>query len=114
MINLLENVDNGRHIFSIKGTQFCVPVIPTERCYTTSTHYQYTGKWSYTVTGILCQRWDSETPHGGGYTDPSLYPDDTVFDAANYCRDPDKTGFLWCYTTDPDIRWQGCGIPKCI
>ncbi|CAG2246886.1 unnamed protein product [Mytilus edulis] len=31
----------------------------------------------------------------------------------NYCRDPDNTGAPWCYTTDPDERWDYCPVPKC-
>lgn len=32
----------------------------------------------------------------------------------NYCRNPDrdKRG-PWCYTMDPNIRHQSCGIKKC-
>jgi hypothetical protein len=28
--------------------------------------------------------------------------------AKNYCRDPDLSGFLWCYTTDRLLRWENC------
>lgn len=32
----------------------------------------------------------------------------------NYCRNPDrdKRG-PWCYTVDPSVRHQSCGIKKC-
>lgn len=32
----------------------------------------------------------------------------------NYCRNPDrdKRG-PWCYTVDPNVRHQSCGIKKC-
>ena len=26
----------------------------------------------------------------------------------NYCRNPDKEKTIWCYTTDPDTRWEYC------
>ena len=26
----------------------------------------------------------------------------------SYCRDPDKEGALWCYTTDKNTRWEYC------
>ncbi|CBY23583.1 unnamed protein product [Oikopleura dioica] len=32
----------------------------------------------------------------------------------NFCRNPDnEPGGPWCYTTDPDRRWEYCGIPTC-
>ena len=34
-------------------------------------------------------------------------------DVANYCRNPDDDGYLWCYTTDPDTRWEYCDVPCC-
>ena len=32
----------------------------------------------------------------------------------NHCRNPvgDSKG-VWCYTTDPDKRWEHCPVPKC-
>lgn len=32
----------------------------------------------------------------------------------NYCRNPDgdKIG-PWCYTTDPERRYESCNIPQC-
>ncbi len=33
----------------------------------------------------------------------------------NYCRNPDnKPHGPWCYTTDPNKRWEFCGVPKCM
>ncbi|KAL5253738.1 hypothetical protein ACHWQZ_G013495 [Mnemiopsis leidyi] len=32
----------------------------------------------------------------------------------NYCRNPTSaSGGPWCYTTDPNTRWEYCDIPKC-
>ena len=41
------------------------------------------------------------------------FPDVTLDDAANYCRNPDGEPKLWCYTTDPGTRWQYCNVPLC-
>ena len=43
-----------------------------------------------------------------------MFPDDTMDDAANYCRNPD-VGLKgpWCYTTDPSERWEFCEIDYC-
>uniref|UniRef100_A0A3Q3ILE0 Kringle domain-containing protein n=1 Tax=Monopterus albus TaxID=43700 RepID=A0A3Q3ILE0_MONAL len=33
---------------------------------------------------------------------------------SNFCRNPDAdSGGPWCYTTDPDTRWEHCGVPSC-
>ena len=30
----------------------------------------------------------------------------------NYCRNPDsEDGGVWCYTTDPDVKWEYCDVP---
>ncbi|XP_071178210.1 putative macrophage stimulating 1-like protein [Mytilus edulis] len=35
-------------------------------------------------------------------------------DHENYCRNPDNEEYgPWCYTTNPDVRWEFCDIPYC-
>lgn len=31
----------------------------------------------------------------------------------NYCRNPDGESSPWCYTTNPNQRWEYCSIPSC-
>uniref|UniRef100_A0A8D2JJR7 Kringle domain-containing protein n=1 Tax=Sciurus vulgaris TaxID=55149 RepID=A0A8D2JJR7_SCIVU len=31
----------------------------------------------------------------------------------NYCRNPDGEPRPWCFTTDPNKRWELCNIPRC-
>ena len=35
--------------------------------------------------------------------------------AASHCRNPDSSaaGGPWCFTTDPNTRWEYCDLPKC-
>uniref|UniRef100_K1QHT7 Plasminogen n=1 Tax=Magallana gigas TaxID=29159 RepID=K1QHT7_MAGGI len=56
-----------------------------------------------TYTGKTCQRWDSQTPHSHSYQN----------NPENYCRNPSNHNGTWCYTTDPDSRWEDCDVPKC-
>ena len=77
--------------------------------------HNYRGKKSVTVSGRRCQRWTSNTPHKHDYMNSGVFPDDTVADASNYCRNPDanyKLG-LWCYTIDRNVRWEHCEVPVC-
>ena len=70
----------------------------------------YSGTFAVTQQGIDCQRWDSQHPHAHGYTDPARFPDDTLADAANYCRAPAGRTLPWCYTMSADHRWDYCNI----
>jgi len=44
-----------------------------------------------------------------------MFPDESVNDASNYCRNPDSDydEGVWCYTTDPATRWERCDVPAC-
>ncbi|XP_066300222.1 uncharacterized protein [Branchiostoma lanceolatum] len=70
----------------------------------------YRGTTSHTRTGKTCQRWDSQTPHAHDRT-PSNYRSGGL--EQNYCRNPDGTDNLWCYTTDIRTRWDYCDVPVC-
>ena len=64
----------------------------------------YKGTTNTTVSGRTCQLWSSQTPH----SHPKNYKG-----AANHCRNRDGEPKPWCYTTDPDVRWELCDIPLC-
>lgn len=43
---------------------------------------------------------------------PDRYPRDDLRE--NFCRNPNNDpGGPWCYTTDPNVRAEECGIPQC-
>eukprot|EP01006_Ploeotia_vitrea_P033245 TRINITY_DN65365_c0_g1_i1.p1 TRINITY_DN65365_c0_g1~~TRINITY_DN65365_c0_g1_i1.p1 ORF type:complete len:434 (+),score=41.73 TRINITY_DN65365_c0_g1_i1:84-1385(+) len=64
----------------------------------------YTGKQTKTRSGKTCQRWDSQTPHSHSF---DSLPE-------NYCRNPDEEDSIWCYTTDPEDRWDYCDPIDCF
>ncbi|CAH1238878.1 FN1 [Branchiostoma lanceolatum] len=72
----------------------------------------YRGTVSVTETGKTCQRWDSQEPHEHLSVTPGNYPSAGL--QQNYCRNPDGHTNLWCYTTDPDSRWEECNVPRCV
>ncbi|XP_028652793.1 plasminogen [Erpetoichthys calabaricus] len=70
----------------------------------------YRGKVSKTENGYECQRWDSQFPHTHGYL-PNILPDKYLEE--NYCRNPDGEPRPWCFTTNPNKRWELCALPRC-
>ena len=52
-------------------------------------------------------RWDSQSPHKHGYG--------YLKAQENYCRNPygGEPKGPWCYTMDPNKRWDYCSIPMC-
>ncbi|XP_023379214.1 plasminogen [Pteropus vampyrus] len=70
----------------------------------------YEGKTSRTMSGQECQAWSSQTPHAHGYI-PSKFPNKDL--TMNYCRNPDGEPRPWCFTMDPNKRWEFCDIPRC-
>ncbi|XP_053387238.1 plasminogen-like, partial [Mercenaria mercenaria] len=82
-------------------------------CYEVGFGRLYQGFQNRTVSGITCQRWDSDEPHNRWNIQANTFPDNTIEDAENYCRDPHDAGRPWCYTTDPNDRWDYCDIPQC-
>ncbi|XP_029421083.1 plasminogen [Nannospalax galili] len=71
---------------------------------------KYEGQISKTMSGLDCQAWDSQSPHAHGYL-PAKFPSKNL--KMNYCRNPDGEPRPWCFTTDPNKRWEYCDIPRC-
>jgi len=65
----------------------------------------YRGSQTKTVSGRVCQNWASQTPHEHGNR-PSKHPKSDL--RSNFCRNPDGEKTIWCYTTDPNMRWEYC------
>jgi len=64
----------------------------------------YRGCQAQTVTGKTCQSWGLQTPHGH----KQVLGEKGVEAGHNYCRNPDGEDTIWCYTTDPEKRWEYC------
>ena len=64
----------------------------------------YKGEASVTISGRTCQKWSLQTPHLHRFAGQGNH---------NYCRNPDREPGAWCYTTDPEKRWELCVVPKC-
>ena len=69
--------------------------------------YQYKeGKrLSVTKNGFTCQRWDEDYPHNARGNAPFA----PKLRANNFCSDHDGET-AWCYTTDPEQRYDYCDV----
>ena len=65
----------------------------------------YRGCQTKTKSGLTCQRWDRQSPHKHSNHKPGQ-----TYDAGphNYCRNPDGSSTIWCYTTSSSKRWEYC------
>ena len=73
----------------------------------------YMGSRIRTGNNHTCQRWDSQTPNSHTHKNRAKFPDDTLGDAGNKCRNPDNEPLgPWCYTVEGP-RWEYCDITPC-
>ncbi|KAG8506007.1 Apolipoprotein(a), partial [Galemys pyrenaicus] len=70
----------------------------------------YRGTADTTLTGRKCQAWSSMAPHQHNWT-AEAYPDADL--SMNYCRNPSGDPSPWCFTTDPEVRWEYCRLTRC-
>lgn len=66
----------------------------------------YRGCQSETLGGKRCQKWTMQAPHSHTYTEAN-YPNGGLGDH-DYCRNPGGYHTIWCYTEDPNQRWDFC------
>ncbi|XP_078579507.1 apolipoprotein(a)-like isoform X2 [Branchiostoma floridae x Branchiostoma japonicum] len=81
-------------------------------CLTDYEGTSYRGTRQFTESGLTCQHWDSTFPHNNTYLEK--FPNSGLDE--NFCRNPDGLPDArkpWCYTTNPDVRWEYCDIPAC-
>jgi len=76
-------------------------------CFGDPNGISYRGALNVTVSGRLCQSWDSQYPHVHSRT-ADLFPNAVLQD--NYCRNPDNERYPWCYTVDPNVVWEYCDV----
>ena len=97
---------------SLKLCQFSAEM--TVDCKKTKKGIGYIGNIAKTESGKDCQRWDSNSPHEVSTSiTADKFPDSSIGEAENKCRNPDNGERPWCYTNDPNIRWEYCNVPLC-
>ena len=72
------------------------------------------GGTDVTASGIRCQSWRAQSPHEHYFQTDGWFPYEGLNAAENHCRDPDGGMWKpWCFTEDPDVRWEHCDIQLC-
>ncbi|XP_071207662.1 muscle, skeletal receptor tyrosine-protein kinase [Salvelinus alpinus] len=93
-----------------------IPFVDIKKDQVTTTCYNdkgrfYQGPVNITSSGIPCQRWSQQGPHLHRLSVDVL---SELRNAQSSCRNPGgENEKPWCYTTNPNIRWEYCNIPKC-
>ena len=72
---------------------------------------EYRGCQTKTRSGFTCQKWTTKYPHKHTRTQED-YPNKGLGDH-NKCRNPDGETGIWCYTTNPNKRWELCDPINC-
>ncbi|KAF7660312.1 hypothetical protein LDENG_00284540 [Lucifuga dentata] len=86
------------------------PTIVPELTCATGRGAAYRGTVAVTQSGKTCQSWSAQTPHKHDLT-VNNFPCRGL--EKNYCRNPENEEKLWCYTTDPETRWEYCNVSSC-
>ena len=100
------------HVWHSSCLFIAVYSIPDVTCRVTFEGATYRGYINETASGFPCQRWDSTSPQLHSYTNAQRFPDATMSEVSNYCRNPDTAPTVWCYTTTA-VRWDVCAVPMC-
>ncbi|XP_074641248.1 plasminogen-like [Tubulanus polymorphus] len=110
--NYCRNPDNELCIWCYTTDPYIRFEYCKKRCSLPDRGIYYTGKHNVTRTGRTCQRWAVDEPHRkvGEASSPSNFPEKDFQKAKNYCRNPDNGACIWCYTTDPDRRFEYCNV----
>jgi len=67
----------------------------------------YRGAQRQTQSGRSCQAWNALSPHNHTTT-PSVALYNKSGLTENFCRNPESAPTIWCFTTDPEMRWELC------
>ena len=79
-------------------------------CYAGDGRY-YGGPVNVTEGGLACQRWSDQYPHRHTFR-PAAAP--VLTGAGSACRNAGGVYRQpWCYTVEPDVRWQYCNVSVC-
>jgi len=79
-----------------------------DECFNRADGADYRGRVATTKSGLQCQAWSDQEPHAHDRTH-ARFPRSGL-GGHNYCRNPDGEDMPWCYTVDPETRWEYCDV----
>jgi uncharacterized protein YegL len=89
--------------------EFLADICPVLKCDETleGNGADYIGCQSVTVSGKQCQKWTEKFPQKHKFVGKAKKARSNLGDNS-FCRNPDGSETIWCYTTDPNTRWEPC------
>merc|ERR1719191_885507 len=89
--------------------EFMADICPALKCDETleGNGEDYIGCQSVTVSGKQCQKWTEKFPQKHKFVQKAKKGKKNLGDNS-FCRNPDGSETIWCYTTDPNTRWEPC------
>ena len=89
----------------------------SDECYSYGQSKYYKDDSQETDNGSLCVDWllyeAVSSNQNRDYVIDSNFPDGSVANASNFCRNPSDSERPWCFTTD-DGDWNWCNFSICL
>jgi len=97
---LLTNLNEGQYLPDICPQLICRETLD-------GNGEDYIGCQAETESGKVCQTWTETFPQEHPFSKQAR---DGMFNLGehNFCRNPDASETIWCYTTDPSTPWEYC------
>jgi len=77
-------------------------------CYENADGDDYRGVANTTTAGTACQFWTHVSPQQ--HSKQHFNFPTSGLGGHNHCRNPDGEAGPWCFTMDPDVRWELCDV----
>jgi hypothetical protein len=100
---LLSNLNTGEYLPDICPNLICRETLEGHG-------FDYIGCQSETKSGKVCQAWTDSFPHEHPMAKKARKGKFNLGEH-NFCRNPDESETIWCYTTDPSTPWEYC-VPR--
>merc|ERR1719426_273627 len=100
---LLKNLNQGEYLPDICPNLICRETLEGHGA-------DYIGCQSETKSGKVCQAWTDTFPQEHRYAKKARKAKFNLGEH-NFCRNPDESETIWCYTTDPTTPWEYC-VPR--